>query len=188
MAKEYSKEAIEAFRRLTKKADFYAVAFKMGDSRDKQAKVYYNLYTGEGFWNLFQLSRRDENAEGLFRETKGTIRWEVRDLMRGKLKKVARAALFGEAVKTLEFQGVFEDVFPSDGNDRSRAQENKIAARLDAEMWHDTSWTAIGHTNMKKRTYTPDVISTEGLTIEVKGDSSDLRISFEDRAEMFAQA
>ena len=188
MTKEYTKEAIEAFRRLTKKADFYAVAFKQGDKREKNSKVYYNLYTGEGLWKLFQLSRHDENAAGLFRETKGTIRWEVRDLMHGKLKNVARAALFGEAVKTLEFAGIFEEIFPSDGTDRSRAQENNLAARLNAEMWHDTSWEAVGHTNMKKRTYTPDIVSPEGLMIEVKGDSSDLRISFEDRAEMFAQA
>ena len=181
--KSYSSAAIEAFRRFTKKYDFYAIAFKFGDVRDPKPHVEYKLFTGEGLWNLF----KDPAAAPLFRETKGTIRYNVRDMMRGKMRAVDRSKLLGAAVHTVRFEGVFEEVFPSKSGDRSRAQEAAIAERLTGEAWKGETWKAVGHEKMTARTSTPDVISPSGVTIEVKGDNSDLRLSYEALAERLAQ-
>ena len=179
----FSPAAVEAFRRFCHKFDFYAVAFKFGDKRDPAPHVEYKLFTGDALWALF----KNPDAAPLFRETKGTIRYNVRDMMRGKMRGVDRRKLLGDAVHTVRFEGLFEEVFPSESGDRSKAQEALLAQRLTAEKWNDETWEAVGHIKMTARTSNPDLVSPSGVTIEVKGNNSDLRLSYEALAERLAK-
>lgn len=179
--KEFSRESVEAFRRYLKKADFYALAFKFGDSRHVHPHVEYKLFTGEGVWNLF----KNPETRILFSECKGCVKFNVRDMMRGQWKAIDRKKAFADAIASFDFSGVYEDVFPSDSNDRSRAQENKLAARLEADGYMGQHWRAVGHEKISAHRYYPDIVGTDGTVIEVKGDNSDLRISFESNAAAF---
>ena len=177
----FSREAVEAFRRFTEVADFYAVAFKYGDKRDIHPHVDYKLYTGEGLWKLF----KNPNTRALFRETKGAIRFNVRDMMRGEFKKLSSAELFADAVDSFRFDGVFEEIFPSESGDRSKAQESALATRLTVKKWKEEKWEAVGHSFQQSKEWHPDIVSTTGKTIEVKGDNSDLRLCSESTVETY---
>ena len=107
-------------------------------------------------------------------------------MLRGRWKKIDRGEAFKEAVATFRWDGLFEEVFPSDSNDRSRAQEAKVAEAMNRAKFRETVWKAVGHDRMSARTWNPDCVAENGLTVEVKGDNSDLRISYEPNAEKFS--
>ena len=129
-------------------ADMFALPFTAG------SRTIYRIYKAETLLELF----RNKAARVAFKLDGETVKWKGLQITH------VPAAFNGRHIAQFAISKAYKDIEQGSNGTRSDALENYVCAALN-QM--GGSWKVTAHEF--KTDYMPDVTSSEGITVEVKG-------------------